>query len=210
MIIEPEARLIGLSHPEVRLWTRQHNYSTERSLNQWKDRLGIIASVVCAVHCAATPILIALLPALKITQWMISPRFHQVVAIGCVAMVMLAIWPAFRKYRDYGVLYLSSAGLALLIAAAFFMSDECCNLVLHENAVNSSPPSNHTHTVIASVIGPEVLSLIQPWMTPLGGVLLVMAHSLNLRRRVSNAERCDCRCVSREDTSLMLVNSKAA
>jgi len=180
----------------------------EKSGNQWKDRLGILASVACAIHCAATPILLAFLPALSFTEWMASPLFHQIAALVCVGIVSLAIWPAFIKFRDYRVLSLSSAGLALLVSAAFFLPDECCSRPVangtyaepheHEHGPGDSREQlshlsvNHT----ASIISPELLSLVQPWMTPLGGLLLIVAHGFNLRRPVRRTacrtRGCDC------------------
>ncbi len=210
----------------------------EKRLNRWKDSLGIIASVICAIHCAATPILLALLPTLTFTEWMSSPRFHQIAAVVCVGMVSLAIWPAFRRFRDYSVLSLSTAGLGLLLAAAFFLPDECCS---HSIASVSGSvargqhvdPSDVSHgqpllaslkhashdaplTVFtASVVSPELIAIVQPWMTPLGGLLLVIAHGLNLRLRVGS----NCKCVHGSSTTsrtmrsnrmLVVVNSRAA
>jgi hypothetical protein len=41
---------------------------------------------------------------------------------------------------------------------------------------------------------------IQPWMTPLGGVLLIAAHGLNLHRR----RKCDSvRCLGACDSALL-------
>jgi len=182
----------------------------EKSGNQWKDRLGILASIACAIHCAATPIFLAFLPALSFTEWMASPRFHQIAALVCVGMVSFAIWPAFIKFRDYRVLSLSTVGLALLVSAAFFLPDECCSrsVVADSNAASHehehAPGESHDHDHLAkssvnytaSIINPELLSLIQPWMTPLGGLLLVVAHGFNLRRPVRrsacHATSCDC------------------
>ncbi len=182
----------------------------EKSLNRWKDRLGIIASVICAIHCAATPILLTLLPALTFTEWMASPRFHQIAAVVCVGMVSLAIWPAFRRFRDYSVLSLSTVGLGLLIAAAFFLPAECCSHSM-ANVSNSDPHVEHNSSAdglmknaaherashdapmtvfTASVGSPELIVLVQPWMTPLGGLLLVIAHGLNLRLRVKRRHCC--------------------
>jgi hypothetical protein len=180
----------------------------EKSGNQWKDSLGILASVACAIHCAATPVLLAFLPALSFTEWMASPRFHHIAALVCVGMVSLAIWPAFVKFRDYRVLSLSTAGLALLISAAFFLPDECCSRPLGESVElasgehNHGPSETHVHsahagsTYTASLVSPELLSLIQPWMTPLGGLLLVIAHGFNLRRPVrrSSCRKSGCEC----------------
>ena len=204
----------------------------ERSLNQWKDRLGIIASVTCAIHCAATPILLAFLPALKLTEWMASPRFHQLAAVVCVGMVSIAIWPAFRRFRDYRVLSLSTAGLGLLIAAAFFLPDECCTPAVagslstgshagHHHPSTSGQTNDHvSHDHAAatistgSIVNPELLATLQPWMTPLGGLMLVVAHCLNLHRLSCKNIRC-CHGKSAKGRGeragqLMAANSKAA
>ena len=213
---------------------RRDNYTMEKSLNRWKDTLGIVASVACAVHCAATPILIAFLPALTFTEWMANPRFHQIAAVVCVGMVALAIWPAFMRFRDYRVLSLSTGGLGLIIAAAFFLPNECCS---HSHAVASTTDlhAGHKHaadglashsltsdhateseTVFASLASPALIAIVQPWMTPLGGLLLVVAHGLNLRRRVCNRKGCNCLTNSASkrsestDAVLVTANTKAA
>ena len=188
----------------------------EKSGNQWKDSLGILASVACAIHCAATPILLAFLPALSFTEWMASPRFHQIAALVCVGMVSFAIWPAFIKFRDYRVLSLSTAGLVLLISAAFFMPDQCCSRPLGDSSQlavdehNHPPGESHIHTAhagsvyTASLVNPELLALVQPWMTPLGGLLLVIAHGFNLRRPVRRAacRKNGCECHKSVSTNL--------
>jgi hypothetical protein len=188
----------------------------EKSGNQWKDRLGIFASVACAIHCAATPILLAFLPALSFTEWMASPLFHQIAALICVGMVSLAIWPAFVRFRDYRVLSLSTVGLGLLLLAAFYLPDTCCT-----NHVATSTNSGHdAHAPVAgdlrersnqsslstaSIISPELIAIVQPWMTPLGGLLLVVAHGFNLRRPVRRTvcRARDCRCDTQSTTTLV-------
>ena len=209
----------------------------EKSLNRWKDSLGIFASVICAIHCAVTPILLALLPTLAFTEWIASPRFHQIAAVVCVGIVSLAIWPAFRRFRDYSVLSLSTAGLGLLIAAAFFLPDDCCShsntsVSISDQHLNSfptnSPLTQSSHvsyehasqatafTVFTASVGsPELIAIVQPWMTPLGGLLLVIAHGLNLRLRVCSTSRCvHGRSASdqsfRANRMLVVENSKAA
>ena len=207
---------------------RGNQYNMDRSLNNWKDRLGIIASVACAVHCAATPILLACLPALTFTEMMASARFHQVAAVVCVAMVSLAIWPNFRKFRDYRVLSLSTAGVGLLISAAFFLPDECCSHSLasvsgvapqaghnHANPVSfveKTEKAGHSHTALASLLSPELIALVQPWMTPMGGVLLVLAHGMNIRLRVCKRSRCNCKsnATSLGAVARLAVTTKAA
>ena len=199
----------------------------ERSLNQWKDRLGIIASVTCAIHCAATPILLAFLPALNLTEWMASPRFHQIAAVVCVGMVSIAIWPAFRRFRDYRVLWLSTAGLGLLIAAAFFLPDECCTPAV-AGSQSTDPHAGHNHPTtsghshdhaaatisIGSIVSPELLATLQPFMTPIGGLMLVVAHCLNLHRLSCTNSRCShgksAKGCGERASPLLTSNSKAA
>jgi hypothetical protein len=189
--------------------------------SSWKDRIGIAASALCAVHCAATPILLASLPTLQFTEWMASPEFHQIAAIICVSLVSISIWPAFHRHRDYRVLGLSTTGLALILGAAFLLPDSCCSTEsgsarIAFTSTNSHDHSGHDHSGhdhsghehtsgIASTLesgasdmafsgmGTAVFAKVQPWMTPLGGLLLIAAHFLNLRRgfKVCQA-RCDC------------------
>lgn len=175
----------------------QHRRIGTGPMGSWKDRLGIFASVACAVHCAATPILLATLPALKFTEWMASPWFHKVAAGICCSIVAMAIWPAFLRFRDYRILSLSSLGLGLILSAAFFLPDECCSqqsvgscVVDHEHA------HEHEHTQVdAASMQLAGFGSIQPWMTPLGGVLLIAAHGLNLhRRRKCESVRCMGTC----------------
>lgn len=189
--------------------------------SSWKDKIGIAASALCAVHCAATPILLASLPTLQFTEWMASPEFHQIAAIICVSLVSISIWPAFHRHRDYRVLGLSTTGLALILGAAFLLPDSCCSTEsgsarIAFTSTNSHDHSGHDHaghdhtghdhtSGIASTLesgasdmafsgtGTAVFAEVQPWMTPLGGLLLIAAHFLNLRRgfKVCQA-RCDC------------------
>ncbi len=65
-----------------------------------KDWLGVACSVGCAIHCAAMPVLLSILPSLTAVRWMADPLFHQVVAVLCAAIVALAILPAWRKHRS--------------------------------------------------------------------------------------------------------------
>lgn len=198
-------------------------------MGSWKDRLGIFASVACAIHCAATPILLTTLPALKFTEWMASPWFHKVAAGICCSIVALAIWPTFLKFRDYRILSLSSMGLGLILCAAFFLPDECCSAhnqtagVSSEDCGGACCPTNATAIAMSHEHGhdhkhkhehehgheheheaSEVASMqlagigsIQPWMTPMGGLLLIAAHGLNLqRRRKCSGVRCTSDCES--------------
>jgi hypothetical protein len=181
-------------------------------MREWKDRLGIFASAACAVHCAATPILVATLPTLKFTEWMAAPEFHQVVAVLCCTLVALAIIPTVLRFRDLRILTLASSGLGLILTAAFVLPSDCCSIDNslshaeveashthdhshghdhdhahhdhahhdHSNASKSSDEQSETETSEVLIAG---IGSFQPWMTPIGGFLLILAHALNLKRR---------------------------
>ena len=48
----------------------------------WTDGLGMLASIGCAIHCAAMPFVIAYLPALG-QSFLAGESFHQAMAISC-------------------------------------------------------------------------------------------------------------------------------
>jgi hypothetical protein len=168
-------------------------------MRDWKDRLGIFASAVCAIHCAATPILLATLPTLKLTEWMADPLFHQGFAVACCLLVAIAIVPMAWRFRDLRLFSLASSGLGLILMAAFFMPESCCSTTdsselseLHAGHDHADGNHGHRHTdeELASVASESSSTLLvagmglaQPWMTPLGGLLLILAHGLNMKRR---------------------------
>ncbi len=170
-------------------------------MRHWKDRLGIVASVACAVHCALTPVLIAGLPMLQMTDWMSSPFFHQSAAIVCLLLVAVAIWPMVLRHRDIGVMTLSSVGLVLILVAAFILPDNCCSRVIGTPSGESFAADSSAVSLAGPTFLPmnnqsisSAMSLLQPWMTPFGGVMLVFAHALNSRRRGCGMPAGVCKC----------------
>ena len=170
------------------------------------DWVGVICSLGCGIHCAAMPILLTALPSLTAVQWMADPLFHQVVAGICCAMVVLAIGPAWRLHRSWWVLGLATAGMGLLCTAAFVLPDQCCAQSQPTHAMNSHAFCRDCDTCNAknatigkpcftaeqleARLGPlAAQSLVrwQPYLSPLGGVMLILAHLTNLRRK-----RCAC------------------
>ncbi|AMV30669.1 MerC mercury resistance protein [Pirellula sp. SH-Sr6A] len=203
----------------------------EKSGSQWKDRMGIAASALCAVHCAATPVLLAFLPTLQFTEWMASPLFHQIAAIICVSIVSVSILPAYRRFGDIRVLTLSGAGLGMILAAAFLLPDHCCspsdlshaghahatphdeeNCPYHDHSQGTSlshdPGSPETFVASAGFSGLP-WETIQPWMTPIGGALLILAHFMNLRRSFGGCSS-KCACPRPEEAIEELPTAQAA
>jgi hypothetical protein len=54
---------------------------------------------------------------------------------------------------------------------------------------------SHEHTDFASTLfGSVFVATVQPWLTPIGGVLLVMAHAFNLSRQRTSCGSAACGC----------------
>jgi len=186
-------------------------------MRDWKDRLGIFASAACAVHCAATPLLVAALPTLKLTEWMADPRFHQVVAVLCCGLVAISIVPIALRYRNFRLFSLASTGLGLILAAAFLAPENCCSLephavavehedhdhASHDHASHDDAEHGHSHPDESPTLLMAGLSIAHPWMTPVGGLLLIIAHALNMRRRWKSERNHPNCCAADHDAELI-------
>lgn len=74
------------------------------------DLLGQAISLVCLVHCLATPLLLMLAPALAgfLGGW------HPVLLVGVLVTAAWAFVPGYRYHRSKAVLVLATSGLTLL------------------------------------------------------------------------------------------------
>ena len=89
------------------------------------DLVGISLSVLCAIHCAATPVLIALLPTLGLSVFE-QPWVHQSLFVGCFLLAGHAVLRGFRIHGRRMVPGIALAGLGLLAASAFIWPAPCC------------------------------------------------------------------------------------
>ncbi|QHN04970.1 MerC domain-containing protein [Granulicella sp. WH15] len=94
------------------MWQRQ-------SLVGMVDRIGIIASAACFVHCVGAPIVLSLmavyahlLPAEETT--------HRVLAILVTILGAVAILSGYQKHKRRSILALMALGLALISTGALF------------------------------------------------------------------------------------------
>ena len=138
----------------------------------WRDFAGVTASLACAVHCAAMPLVIAYLPAVGLS-WMAEEGFHKWMAAICIVLALAAFIPGWRKHRRFSPVLWGVAGLALLMSAAFILEPlglGCAHCASCHTACETSGQS----TFLSA-------TMISPWITPIGGLLLVIAHLLNHR-----------------------------
>jgi len=173
----------------------------------WRDYAGIGASILCAIHCAAMPLIVGFLPAMGLSI-MAHPSFHQWMAGICSLIAITAFVPGWRLHRHSLPIVVAGIGLIIVTAAAVFAgSDDCC-AVCDESAEaivstgslpgqantcvdhccatqevgNGSTDTDQT-TLYASLLGNSAA-----WWTPLGGMMLIAGHLLNRHF----ACRCQC------------------
>jgi uncharacterized membrane protein YvlD (DUF360 family) len=84
-------------------------------MNDFWDRLGISASLLCVVHCVATPFLILLSP--LVGSYLSQPLFHIVIVAVVFPVAVWALWMGYRIHRFKRMLWLGIMGLILIIFA---------------------------------------------------------------------------------------------
>jgi len=105
---------------------------TPRSTNaRWwsiADRIGAIASFLCAIHCAALPFVLAVLPLLGLS-FLADHAFERGFVMFASALALVALINGYRRHRRSLALRLALPGLMLLIAGVTFA--EGYSIALH-------------------------------------------------------------------------------
>lgn len=85
-------------------------------LQQPADKIAISLSVLCAIHCFATPMLLVFLPSMA--GVLMEPELlHMWMVIVVFPVSALALTLGCKKHRKLGVLALGISGLALMLVA---------------------------------------------------------------------------------------------
>lgn len=84
-----------------------------------KDLLGQLLSVVCVVHCLATPFVVTALPAAA----SFFGGFHPVLLLAVIAVAGWAFVPGLRRHGERGVLLVAALGIVCLALAALAFED---------------------------------------------------------------------------------------
>ena len=136
------------------------------------DRVGVGASIFCAIHCGLAPFLLILMPAFG-RIWA-HPASHALAALLIVPLASFAIWRGFRRHRRVWVLTVAVLGILLVLSGAALpafattaetaaSTDTCCPSVKADLAGKTT-----IHIPPAAII------------TTLGGFVLIVAHLGNI------------------------------
>jgi hypothetical protein len=175
--------------------------------NIWTDVIGVVASIACAIHCAAMPFIVGFLPALGLS-FLADDSFHKVMVGVCSLVAASAFIPGLRRHGRLLPIMVASVGLGMISIAAFALEGECCpscelTTTASSTEVQLGAEACCEHCVAepnkpivanaqAKTTDTSIVSSFFPWITPLGGLLLVTAHLTN--RRFS----CLCGCCTSE------------
>ncbi|MCH2175006.1 MAG: MerC domain-containing protein [Lentisphaeria bacterium] len=127
------------------------------------DIFAVSMSLLCAIHCLITPILVGLLPLLATTIW-IHQEFHLWMLSLVVPTTALSVFMGCRKHKDRYVAALGILGLLALISIALY---EVFNA------------AGDTH-ICPSCAGQQSIEFGPVlWVNLIGGVLLASSHIRN-------------------------------
>jgi len=141
--------------------------TTPGSALQNADRVGFIASFLCAIHCALLPVLLALLPilGLELDAWM---DFDQIFVVFATLLSIITLSLGWHRHRLLRPCYVLIPGLILLWLGAFGP------LHAHDH--------DHAHEYSEVIVHAVVMTI--------GGFLLAGAHFWNMR--LTHAHHCQC------------------
>ena len=77
------------------------------------DRFGEVASLLCAIHCAALPLAIALLPSLGVAAWL-GEGFEEGFVVFATLLGLFTVATGYRRHRAVRALGLLVPGLGIL------------------------------------------------------------------------------------------------
>ncbi|MGN2244432.1 MerC domain-containing protein [Frateuria sp. GZRR33] len=81
---------------------------------QIADRFGALASFLCAIHCAALPFVLAVLPLVGL-EFLADHRFERAFVVFACALALVTLVKGYRRHRRPGSLLLAFPGLSLLL-----------------------------------------------------------------------------------------------
>ncbi|WHZ18665.1 MAG: hypothetical protein OJF55_000814 [Rhodanobacteraceae bacterium] len=96
------------------------------------DRVGATASLLCAVHCALLPFVLALLPLIGL-EFLAGHTFERVFVACAAALASASILTAYRRHRKPHALFLAVPGIVLLLFGVAINLD--VHVLLHTASV---------------------------------------------------------------------------
>ena len=106
----------GIVHDPVRPLQIQSRWQKRGAACSHADRIGVVASILCAVHCAVTPFILLIAPAFG-GLWA-HPASHWGAALLVVPLAFTTMVHGYRKHGKKWVLVCGSIGILFLVLGA--------------------------------------------------------------------------------------------
>ena len=91
------------------------------------DRFGATASFLCAVHCAALPLVIAVLPAIGL-GFLANHKFERGFVAFASVLALSTLFLGFRRHRQFRAFWFLVPGILLLAAGMIVDFDQSATL----------------------------------------------------------------------------------
>ncbi len=191
--------------------------SHKNSWLTWADWTGLAASIACGIHCAAMPLLLTYLPSFGLS-WLAHEGFHQWMTLLCFIFAASAFIPGWRKHKSLVPAFSGLIGITLLSLSAFVFGDECCAAATGSQLAQNSACTDAACTDAActdaacseektgqatDISNTFQFASFTNWLSPLGGLFLVIGHIANHRKN------CTCsggHCCLEGDQALQHIN----
>lgn len=151
------------------------------------DRLGVIASIGCAVHCLVAPVILIMAPV--IGGWWTHPASHLLIASVVMPVPLFTLHRGYALHGQRWIVALGALGLALVLLGTILPFFPAAS-----NLLSSTPDSalGHEccpHACVDAASGAWSIRVPPASLiTLLGGISLVSAHIANLR----SCRGCGC------------------
>lgn len=91
-------------------------------LARFTDRFGATASLLCAIHCAALPFVLAVLPAMGLA-FLASHTFERAFVAFALLLALSSLITGWRRHQRFHALWILLPGMVLLLAGSMHMAD---------------------------------------------------------------------------------------
>jgi MerC mercury resistance protein len=116
----PIVRIARSIHKPVLLQTESRSLPTKAANETTAtlfDRIGIVLSGLCVVHCVALPLMLPFVT--TVAAFAHSEWTHLALALLIVPTVAFSAWSGYQQHKEASVIWLLAAGTALVLLAMF-------------------------------------------------------------------------------------------
>jgi len=154
---------------------------TGRRETPWCDILGVLASLACAVHCLIGAVAVSAASVAGLSCGGASGLVHRGFALVCIVCGFGAFVPGYYQHRQGLPLIFGAVGLLVVVISAAVTTDLCgqgCSL-FQSAAVAPGPATADAVLASEDSLASPQLAMDGPFLTTIGGLLLIIGHVLN-------------------------------